>query len=186
MFIDRGALLPSPRPPLLWLTARPRDERLARDRPEGGVDVPLSPARRLAPLVLLASLLLPRGRLRAAQERATWRGETLTKTFRFGPFTLGPGREIQGSPSSGMPRPAGAFGLRGARFDVVDQNGTPVSVHDVHLHHIVMTTSARQDRLCPGRRERFIGSGMERTRSRWGVHTPTLLARTTSGDRSTT
>jgi hypothetical protein len=90
-------------------------------------------------------------------------GETLTQTFRYGPFTLGPGGEVKGSPSSGMPRPSGAFGLKGARFDVVDQNGTPVSVHDVHLHHIVMTTSARADRLCPTRRERFIASGMERT-----------------------
>jgi hypothetical protein len=62
-----------------------------------------------------------------------------------------------------MPRPPGDFGLTYAKFDVVDQNGDPVSVHDVHLHHIVMTTSARQDQLCPGRRERFIGSGMERT-----------------------
>lgn len=90
-------------------------------------------------------------------------GETITQTFRYGPFTLGPGGEVKGSPSSGMPRPAGAFGLKGAKFDVVDQNGTPLSVHDVHLHHIVMTTSARQDVLCPTRRERFIGSGMERT-----------------------
>jgi len=62
-----------------------------------------------------------------------------------------------------MPRPSGSFGLKGATFDVVDQNGAPVSVHDVHLHHIVMTTSAHQDVLCPGRRERFIGAGMERT-----------------------
>jgi hypothetical protein len=90
-------------------------------------------------------------------------GDTVTQTFRYGPFTLGPGGEVQGSPTSGMPRPAGSFGLKGARFNVVDQNGTPVSAHDVHLHHIVMTTSARQDRLCPGRRERFIGAGMERT-----------------------
>jgi Stress up-regulated Nod 19 len=90
-------------------------------------------------------------------------GATVTQTFRIGPFTLGPGEEVKGSPTSGMPRPAGAFGLKGAKFDVVDQNGTPVSVHDVHLHHIVMTTSAHQDQLCPTRRERFIGSGMERT-----------------------
>jgi hypothetical protein len=90
-------------------------------------------------------------------------GQTITQTFRYGPFTLGPGEEVQGSPSSGMPRPSGSFGIKSAKFDVVDQNGTPVSVHDVHLHHIVMTTPARQDRLCPGRRERFIGSGMERT-----------------------
>ena len=90
-------------------------------------------------------------------------GETVTQTFRYGPFTLGPGEEVQGSPSSGMPRPSGSFGLKSAKFDVVDENGTPVSAHDVHLHHIVMTTSAREDRLCPGRRERFIGAGMERT-----------------------
>jgi Stress up-regulated Nod 19 len=90
-------------------------------------------------------------------------GQTVTQTFRYGPFTLGPGDEVMGSPSSGMPRPSGSFGLKSAKFDVVDQNGTPVSVHDVHLHHIVMTTSAHQDSLCPGRRERFIGAGMERT-----------------------
>jgi hypothetical protein len=90
-------------------------------------------------------------------------GETLTQTFRYGPFKIGPGGEVQGSPSSGMPRPSGAFGLKSAKFDVVGENGKPFSVHDVHLHHIVMTTSARQDQLCPGRRERFIGSGMERT-----------------------
>jgi len=90
-------------------------------------------------------------------------GETLKQTFRYGPFTLGPGEDAQGSPSSGMPRPSGSFGLKSARFDVVDENGTPVSVHDVHLHHIVMTTSAREDRLCPGRPERFMGAGMERT-----------------------
>jgi hypothetical protein len=99
-------------------------------------------------------------------------GETITETFRYGPFTLGPGGEVQGFPSSGMPRPAGAFGLKGARFNVVDESGTPVSPHDVHLHHIVMTTSARQDQLCPGRPERFIGAGMERTPiNLWGPYT---------------
>jgi hypothetical protein len=90
-------------------------------------------------------------------------GETVTQTFRYGPFTLGPGGEVQGAPISGMPRPGGSFGLQGATFDVVDQNGASVSAHDVHLHHIVMTTSARQDALCPQRSERFIGAGMERT-----------------------
>jgi hypothetical protein len=98
-------------------------------------------------------------------------GATVTQTFRYGPFTLGPGQEVQGAPSSGMPRPSGAFGLKSAKFNVVDQNGTPVSVHDVHLHHIVMTTSARQDALCPGRAERFMGAGMERTPiNLWGPY----------------
>jgi hypothetical protein len=98
-------------------------------------------------------------------------GETLTQTFRYGPFNLGPGQEVQGSPSSGMPRPSGAFGLKSAKFNVVDAAGTPISPHDVHLHHIVMTTSAHEDQLCPGRRERFIGSGMERTPlNLWGPY----------------
>src|SRR5215207_5671428 len=88
-------------------------------------------------------------------------GADVTTTFRYGPFTLGPGGEVTGSPSSGMPRPAGAFGLKGATFEIVDQNFAPVSAHDVHLHHIVLTTNVRQDRLCPGRSERFLGSGME-------------------------
>ncbi len=99
-------------------------------------------------------------------------GEILTQTFRVGPFHLGPGEEVMGSPSSGLPRPTGAFGLKGARFDLVDQNGTTISPHDVHLHHIVLTTSAREDQLCPGRPERFLGSGMERTPVKlWGPYT---------------
>ena len=128
--------------------------------------------RGAAVLVLLASTVLVASGCEPLKNAPPGGGETLTKTFRYGPFTLGPGQEVQGSPSSGMPRPAGAFGLKGAKFDVVDQNGTPVSVHDVHLHHIVMTTSDRDDRLCPGRRERFIGSGMERTPiTLWGPYT---------------
>ncbi len=95
----------------------------------------------------------------------------VTETFRYGPFTLGPGDEVMGSPSSGMPRPSGSFGLKSAEFDVVDANGNPVSAHDVHLHHIVMTTSAHQDRFCPTRRQRFIGAGMERTPiTLWGPY----------------
>lgn len=98
-------------------------------------------------------------------------GAIVTQTLYLGPFTLGPGQEVQGFPSS-IPRPSGAFGIKGARFSVVDQNGDPVGVHDVHLHHIVLTTSARQDQLCPNRRERFLGSGMERTPiTLWGPYT---------------
>ena len=99
-------------------------------------------------------------------------GTTLTQTFRYGPFTIATGAEIMGSPSSGLPRPAGSFGLKGARFDLVDQNGIPYEQHEVHLHHIVMTTTARTDALCPGRPERFTGSGTERTPlTLWGPYT---------------
>ena len=43
-------------------------------------------------------------------------GAMVTETFRYGPFTLGPGDEVMGSPSSGMPRPSGSFGLKSADF----------------------------------------------------------------------
>ena len=119
--------------------------------------------RAAASLAVLAGLLLVATGCEPLVNPPAGGGEVKTQTFRYGPFTLGAGGELQGSPSSGMPRPAGAFGLKGARFNVVDQNGTPVSPHEVHLHHIVMTTSARQDQLCPGRAERFMGAGMERT-----------------------
>ena len=118
--------------------------------------------RALVSLALLSSVVLFAG-CEPLRNAPPGGGETVTKTFRYGPFTLGPGGEVKGSPTSGMPRPAGAFGLKSAKFNVVDENGTAVSPHDVHLHHIVMTTSAAQDRLCPGRRLRFVGSGMERT-----------------------
>ena len=120
-------------------------------------------SRRIACLIAGAALVLSAAGCEPLVNAPPGGGQELTRTFRYGPFTLGPGGEAQGSPSSGMPRPAGSLGLKEATFNVVDQNGTPVSSHDVHLHHIVMTTSARQDALCPGRRERFIGAGMERT-----------------------
>jgi hypothetical protein len=90
-------------------------------------------------------------------------GTTVSQTFYYGPFTLGPGEEAMASPPTGLPRPAGAFGLKGATFDLVDENGTSISLHDMHLHHFVLTTSARDDQLCAGRSERFLGTGMERT-----------------------
>ena len=124
-----------------------------------------SVARRLfAPgLAALGALLLVATGCEPLENAPPGGGEITTQTLRLGPFRLGPGGEVRGSPATGVPRPRGAFGLKSARFDVVDENGTPVSVHDVHLHHIVFTTSAREDRLCPGRAERFLGSGMERT-----------------------
>ncbi len=128
--------------------------------------------RRIAPLVCVAAiLLLFLTGCEPLLNAPPGGGQTETQTFRYGPFTLGPGQETMGSPSSGMPRPAGSFGLKSAKFNVVDQSGTPISPHDVHLHHIVMTSSARQDQLCPGRAERFIGAGMERTPiNLWGPY----------------
>jgi hypothetical protein len=128
--------------------------------------------RGVAALAVLAGLLLAATGCEPLINAPAGGGEVKTQTFRYGPFTIGAGGELQGSPASGMPRPTGAFGLKGARFSVVDQNGTPVSAHEVHLHHIVLTTSARQDQLCPGRAERFAGAGMERTPLKlWGPYT---------------
>ena len=106
-------------------------------------------SRRIAALAIGALLVASATGCEPLRNAPPGGGETVTQTFRYGPFTLGPGAEAMGSPSSGMPRPAGSFGLKGATFDVVDQNGTPVSVHDVHLHHIVMTTSAHHGRALP-------------------------------------
>lgn len=128
--------------------------------------------RRLLPLGALAGLVLLFAGCEPIVNQPPGGGQTVVETFRYGPFNLGPGEEAEGATFSGMPRPDGAFGLKAARFDVVDENGTPVSVQDVHLHHVVMTTTARQDRLCPGRPERFIASGMERTQIwLWGPYT---------------
>ena len=128
--------------------------------------------RRLAVLGLLgAAVLLVGTACEPLVNAPPGGGDTLTQTFRYGPFTIAAGGEVMGSPASGFPRPTGSFGLKGARFDVVNSNGTPVPVDKVHLHHIVLTTSAHTDVLCPGRRERFIGAGMERTPiSIWGPY----------------
>ena len=120
-------------------------------------------SRRIAFIAIAALLVASAAGCEPVVNAPPGGGETVTQTFRYGPFTIGPGGEVQGSPTSGMPRPAGSFGLQGATFDVVDENNTPVSSHDVHLHHIVMMNSARQDALCPQRPEPFIGAGMERT-----------------------
>jgi hypothetical protein len=127
--------------------------------------------RRLVVVVLLAAALVAAA-CEPLRNAPPGGGDLVKTTFRYGPFTLGPGQDAMGSPTSGLPRPAGDFGIKGARFDIVDAGGNPVSAHDVHLHHIVLTTSARDDALCPGRRERFLGSGMERTPiNLWGPYT---------------
>ncbi|HEY8525266.1 MAG TPA: hypothetical protein VIL48_09895 [Acidimicrobiales bacterium] len=91
-------------------------------------------------------------------------GESVTETFRLGPFDLAPegnsGDQDVGF-RFGIPRPEGSFGIKAMSFDVVDEDGNPVPNHDVHLHHIVLASSARQDTYCPGG-ERFAGAGAER------------------------
>jgi hypothetical protein len=127
--------------------------------------------RKFAVLGLLAAVVLLSAACEPLVNAPPGGGPTLTSTYRYGPFTIAAGGEAIGFPSSGLPRPSGSFGLKGARFDLVDSAGTPEPVDEVHLHHIVLTTSAHTDALCPGRPERFIGSGMERTPiSIWGPY----------------
>ena len=88
-----------------------------------------------------------------------------TQSFLVGPFNLSatgqPGWENQSSGS--VPRPTGAFAIKGMRFDIVDQDGNAVDMHQVHLHHILMLDSSHADATCPSLPSRFAGSGKERT-----------------------
>ncbi len=92
--------------------------------------------------------------------------QTVSAVFRLGPFNLAamdtPGFESNATQGN-IPRPAGTLGIKSMKFDLVDQNGAPIGKHDVHLHHVLLMSSAHDDILCPGRNERFGGSGAERT-----------------------
>ncbi len=98
-------------------------------------------------------------------------GDIVTGTYRIGPFDLAamgqPGWESEAS-RTGVPRPAGSFGIKSIDFDIVDAAGNPVDPHAVHLHHVLLIDRSRPDHLCPGRGQRFAGSGMERTPLRLG------------------
>jgi hypothetical protein len=89
-----------------------------------------------------------------------------TATLQLGPFNLAPegqaGWESEAS-QGGIPRPSGAFGLVGARFDIVTSGGASVASNLVHLHHVVFLDGSRTDSLCPTLPNRFVGSGSERT-----------------------
>lgn len=91
-------------------------------------------------------------------------GDVAPATHRLGPFDLAPAGQAGDQDSGfqlGIPRPEGAFGIKSVSFEVVDEEGQPVDRHDVHLHHIVLASSAEQDSYCPGG-ERFAGAGAER------------------------
>ncbi|MGZ4677311.1 MAG: hypothetical protein ACXV8Y_12345 [Acidimicrobiia bacterium] len=93
-------------------------------------------------------------------------GATVTTTYKLGPLNLAaqgqPGWESQ-TTQGDIPRPSGAFGLKAASFDLVDENGDPVPRDMVHLHHVLLIDTARQDPLCSNRAEWFTGAGAERT-----------------------
>ena len=98
-------------------------------------------------------------------------GETVEETVLWGPIDLAamgdPGwQEMYDGP---VPRPAGAFGLKSITFDIVDEHGTSLPKHDVHMHHFVIGTAFQQDPACPERTaldievKPLVGTGSERT-----------------------
>jgi hypothetical protein len=88
-----------------------------------------------------------------------------------GPFTLDAqgGAHWQDESENLVPRPAGAYGIKYATFDLVDQNDQSIPRQDVHLHHFVIGALNKPDVACPDRTvagfkvEPLIGTGMERT-----------------------
>ncbi len=98
-------------------------------------------------------------------------GPVTEVTEKVGPFTLDAlgGPHDQSESENFVPRPAGAYGIKSAAFDIVDDQGVPIGRHDVHLHHFVIGAINKEDTACPGRAiagfkvQPLIGSGMERT-----------------------
>jgi hypothetical protein len=89
-----------------------------------------------------------------------------TRSYLIGPFDLAamgqPGWQSEGM--RGVARPAGAIGIKGMRFALVNGAGTPYQGHDVHLHHVVFLDNSRTDAVCPSLPfNRFAGAGMEAT-----------------------
>jgi hypothetical protein len=93
-------------------------------------------------------------------------GDSVTQTFKIGPFNLAPNGQSGWESNAAVddiPRPNGAFGLKAATFDLVDENGDAIPRHMVHLHHVLLMDTAHTDTLCGNWPERFAGAGSERT-----------------------
>lgn len=98
-------------------------------------------------------------------------------TTLVGPISLDAmgGAHWQDEVNDAIPKPAidvpgvDWYAIRGASFDVVDAEGTPVPRHDVHLHHFVLAHVGQVDPACPSRQVKgfnvrpHLGSGSERT-----------------------
>ena len=129
----------------------------------------LSAPRLLAPLTLIAGLVF------AAPAAA----ETVTETFRTGPIQVSGYEVKQNDFEFGIPKPKVDGYVTGMSVDVVDADGTPVSIKRLMLHHIVFlnfgrTVGDRRDGTCesflgldtksvlPGVAERFYAAGEER------------------------
>ena len=97
--------------------------------------------------------------------------ERRTETFRY-PISVAPYQVKQQFTLAPKPNVDGF--ITGMRTDVVDEDGTPVPIQRLMLHHIVFSTLGRQDSTCtqftgldnlgrfPMRADRFYGAGEER------------------------
>src|SRR5829696_4159535 len=129
---------------------------------------------RLLTLTLLALALLP-----AAPAAA----EVQTLTYRVGPITVAPYQVRQNGLTVNIPKPDVDGSIVAMKTDVVDADGSPVSIKRLMLHHIVFanigaTIGAKHDATCdaitgldsvskfPALAERFYAAGEERAQLR--------------------
>jgi plastocyanin len=125
--------------------------------------------RSLAPLLTLLAVLAT-----AAPAVA----ETRTETFRYGPITVS-GYAVKQQISIDIPKPSSDAWIKRMEVDVVDPDGTPVSIQRLMLHHIVFNNvgseiGSKHDATCntittwdsqtslPAIFERFYAAGEER------------------------
>lgn len=103
-----------------------------------------------------------------------------TEVFRTGPITVGGYQVLQEEAEGGLPKPAVDGFVTHMKVDVVDRDGTPVSIRRLMLHHIVFSNvgaklGEKHDRTCdsitaldsqtafPNVAERFYAAGEERS-----------------------
>lgn len=95
-----------------------------------------------------------------------WPSRGLRETYhgKIGPITLPPMEMADGTAAGAaggkalgpnglfipVPRPDGDFAITKLSFDLVDADGMPVSQHDAHLHHFVITNTSKPNPACPG------------------------------------
>ena len=127
---------------------------------------------RALPVVLLLSVL---ALLAAPAAQAAER----TESFRVGPVKVGGYEVKQEQAMGGLPKPKRDGFITRMKVDVVDENGTPVPIERLMLHHIVFLNlgaklGEKKDRTCgsftgldsrttiPAVAERFYAAGEER------------------------
>jgi plastocyanin len=109
---------------------------------------------------------------------------TETKTFRYGPISVGPYQVLQKDLSFDIPKPAVDGSITAMEVDMVDPDGTPVPISRLMLHHIVfinlggLPLGQKHDGTCnaftafdskttiPALGERFYAAGEERAKMR--------------------